>query len=252
MAFVLVDDEYYKINLNIVDDFIGDDYDNFIENGPTDDIKLITWKMEIYFKKLEDKENSIIERYINPIYKTMKKDIRTRFTNFKYKVCKGCFDGDIFCIIDAITIDLEKNISTKTITVKFICNETYKHITKIENINDRHIHRNSDDPDKFYNYLNQMRHIIKIILNSKLCCDYDLQKYNTARKISMNKDIINNNKVLWFKDIVKNHYNNILINIESYVLYCKVEHVEIDFKKITERLRFIKQYIKDNYDIEIV
>ena len=51
---------------------------------------------------------------------------------------------------------------------------------------------------------------------------------------------------------LKNHYNNILINIESYVLYCKVEHVEIDFKKITERLRFIKQYIKDNYDIEIV
>ena len=53
MATVLVDNEAFKITLQIVEDFISGDYDAFIENGPTDDIKLITWKMEIYFKKLE-------------------------------------------------------------------------------------------------------------------------------------------------------------------------------------------------------
>ena len=41
MAFVLVDDEAFKITIQIVEDFISYDYDAFIENGPTDDIKLI-------------------------------------------------------------------------------------------------------------------------------------------------------------------------------------------------------------------
>ena len=43
MAIVLIDNEAFKTTLQIVEDFINDDYDAFIENGPTDDIKLITW-----------------------------------------------------------------------------------------------------------------------------------------------------------------------------------------------------------------
>ena len=72
MAFVLVDNEAFKITLQIVEDFISGDYDAFIENGPTDDIKLITWEMEIYFKKLEGKKKSIVEYYMIPIYKLLK------------------------------------------------------------------------------------------------------------------------------------------------------------------------------------
>ena len=41
MAFVLVNDEAFKITIQIVEDFIGNDYDDFIKNGPTNDIKLI-------------------------------------------------------------------------------------------------------------------------------------------------------------------------------------------------------------------
>ncbi len=41
MAFVLVNSDIYKITLQIVEDFIGNDYDDFIKNGPTNDIKLI-------------------------------------------------------------------------------------------------------------------------------------------------------------------------------------------------------------------
>ena len=69
MAIVLIDNEAFKTTLQIVEDFISGDYDAFIENGPTDDIKLITWELVIYFKKLEGKKKSIVEYYMNPIYK---------------------------------------------------------------------------------------------------------------------------------------------------------------------------------------
>ena len=72
MAIVLIDNEAFKTTLQIVEDFINDDYDAFIENGPTDDIKLITWKMEIYFKKLEGKKNSIVKYYMLSIYELIK------------------------------------------------------------------------------------------------------------------------------------------------------------------------------------
>ena len=250
MTFILVDDEYYKITLQIVEDFIGENYDDFIENGPTDDIKLIKWELVIYFKKLEDKKKSIIEYYMDPIYKSMKKDIRTNFENFKYTVYINRYSREpsIFCKIDTITIDFKKNISTKTITIKFICNETYKHNSKSKG--------NGEDPDKFYNYLNQLRYIIYRILseNYKIYYEYDLRNYNTTKKISMNNDIIklHSDKVIWFKDIVKKHYNNILINFGSYIEYCKTNGINIDFRKITERIRYIKEYVRENYNITLV
>ena len=47
-----------------------------------------------------------------------------------------------------------------------------------------------------------------------------------------------------FELIVKNHYNNILTNFDSYILYCKTENIDVDFKKIIDRMIYIKNYVK--------
>ena len=124
MAIVLIDNEAFKITIQIVEDFISDDYDAFIENGPTDDIKLITWKMEIYFKKLEGKKKSIVEYYMTPIYELLKlrfygyyQDYSTKeiYKNFN---CVTIFNGNEKIYLNTLTLDFEKNILTKTITIK--------------------------------------------------------------------------------------------------------------------------------------
>ena len=68
-----------------------------------------------------------------------------------------------------------------------------------------------------------------------------------------NKSInLSDQNVTWLKDIIKTHYQEILKNIEAYVLYCKTEKIDIDFKKIVDRITYIKEYVKDNYDITLV
>lgn len=251
MAIVLVDNEAFKITLQIVEDFISKDYDVFIENEPTDDIKLITWEMEIYFKKLEGKENSIVKYYMIPIYKLLKlsfygylwDSIENRI--YEYFNCVTIFDGKKY--LNTLTLDFEKNILTKTITIKIICDEIYK-------LNVLH---GSDH--KIHNYLTQLRYAIRKTLFScraspiteKTIHDYYKTKLNDT--MITNKSInLEDNNISWLKDIVKTHYQEILKNIEAYILYCKTEKIDIDFKKIVDRITFIKEYVKENYDITLV
>lgn len=233
MAIVLIDNEAFKTTLQIVEDFINDDYDAFIENGPTDDIKLITWKMEIYFKKLEGKKNSIVEYYMLSIYKLIKVNLYQKNSNGRLSYFGK--DGS------SLTLDFEKNIPAKTITIKFICNETYKYNSSGYN----------------FTYLNQIQCIIKTIKQMK---DKYPSNYNCAHGYYKLNEIEFTNKsiklddftVTWLRDIVKTHYQEILKNIEAYILYCKTEKIDIDFKKIVDRIIFIKEYVKENYDITLV
>ena len=41
MAFVIFEDDYYEMSLEITRDFIADDYDTFIDNEPTKEKKII-------------------------------------------------------------------------------------------------------------------------------------------------------------------------------------------------------------------
>ena len=77
--------------------------------------------------------------------------------------------------------------------------------------------------------------------------------YKPGKNILIDKHInLNDEKLIWLKDIVKNYYNEILINFESYVLYCKTNGIDIDLKKINERITYIKEYVKKVYDIILV
>lgn len=253
MAFVLVDNEAFKTTLQIVEDFINDDYDAFIENGPTDDIKLITWKMKIYFKKLEGKKKSIVEYYMIPIYKLLKLSFYGYYWNsiansiYENFNCLTIFNGNEKIYLNTLTLDFEKNILTKTITIKIICDETYK----------LNVLRGSDH--KIHNYLTQLLYAIRKTLYScrvspfteKVIHDYYKTEANdtmiTNKRINLDDDNVN-----WLKDIIKTHYQEILKNIEAYILYCKTEKIDIDFKKIIDRITYIKEYVKENYDITLV
>ena len=252
MTTVLVDNEAFKITLQIVEDFISGDYDAFIENGPTDDIKLITWEMEIYFKKLEGKKKSIVEYYMTPIYKLLNLrfygyyqdgDKRT-YENFNYGTI---FNGSEKIYINTLTLDFEKNILTKTITIKIICDETYK-LNVLQGSN-----------SKIYSYLTQLQYAIREILFScreSPCTKKNIHEYyKTESNDTMITDKhinLNDKKELWLKDIIKTHYQEILKNIEAYILYCKTEKIDIDFKKIVDRITYIKEYVRENYNITLV
>lgn len=256
MAFVLVDNEAFKITLQIVEDFISKDYDAFIENEPTDDIKLIIWEMEIYFKKLEGKENSIVKYYMIPIYKLLKLRFYGYYQNYKTKEIYERFNST-YTIIDAkekkyllntLTFDFEKNILTKTITIKIICDEKFNF--KLFNRKGRCTK---------YNYLKQMQYAITDILWScrespfteKAVHDYYKTLLNdtmvTDKRVNLNDDNVN-----WLKDIIKTHYSEIIKNIESYNEYCKTNGIDIDIEKINKRIRYIKEYVRENYNITLV
>ena len=237
MAIVLIDNEAFKTTLQIVEDFISGDYDAFIENGPTDDIKLITWKMEIYFKKLEGKKKSIVEYYMLSIYKLIKVYLYQKNSYGKMSYI-GHYNGNY--PYNALTLDFEKNIPAKTITIKFICSETYKYSNGGYNLT----------------YLYQIQCIINTIKSMKdqqYIRECTLSYYKPNEIEFTNKSIsLSDQNVKWLKDIIKTHYQEILKNIEAYILYCKTEKIDIDFKKIVDRITFIKEYVKDNYDITLV
>lgn len=253
MATVLIDNEAFKTTLQIVEDFINDDYDAFIENGPTDDIKLITWKMEIYFKKLEGKKKSIVEYYIISIYKVFKGYMYSYFNGqFGYIERIDNKESDALCrkikSYNTLTIDFEKNILSKTITVKFICDEIYKTNYSIRNGSFTNFYK--------YNYLNQLVYIIDKLVGRDSLLSNELYIHNYYKKDGK----INEDKKIIFpcvctehlKKIIETHYQEILKNIEAYILYCKTEKIDIDFKKIVDRITYIKEYVKENYDITLV
>ena len=237
MAIVLIDNEAFKVTLQIVEDFINDDYDAFIENGPIDDIKLITWKMEIYFKKLEGKKKSIVEYYMLSIYKLIKVYLYQKNSNGHIPYL-GNYSGSYQ--YNALTLDFEKNIPAKTITIKFICNETYK----------------ESKTGYKLTYLYQIQCILNTIKSMEGQqyiheCTHSYYKHDEIE--FTNKSInLGDQNVTLLKNIIKTHYQEILKNIEAYILYCKTEKIDIDFKKIVDRITFIKEYVRENYNITLV
>lgn len=237
MAIVLIDNEAFKATLQIVEDFISGDYDAFIENGPTDDIKLITWKMEIYFKRLEGKKKSIVEYYILSIYKLIKVYLYQKNSNGHISYI-GHIDGSY--PFNALTLDFEKNIPAKTITIKFICSETYKN-------------SNGSYKTTYLNHIQCILNTIKSMNGQSYIRECTLSYYKLNEIEFTNKSInLSDKNVTWLKDIIKTHYQEILKNIEAYILYCKTEKIDIDFKKIVDRITYIKEYVKENYDITLV
>ena len=70
MAFDLVNNVAYKISLDIAEDFVSMDYDEFIQNEPNDDLKIVKWELSIELKLLKDK-NDLTIKYYTDFFKSL-------------------------------------------------------------------------------------------------------------------------------------------------------------------------------------
>ena len=59
-----MDNDFYKITLEFTRDFIDNNYDEWIENNNKEEIKISRWEMMIYFKKLNDVSQDIIDYFL--------------------------------------------------------------------------------------------------------------------------------------------------------------------------------------------
>lgn len=263
MAFVLVDSEAYKISLEIVEDFINLKYDDFIQKEPTEEVKIIKWELLIKFKLLENKNDSTIKYYINffkslfePLlkynsyYYTNKKVSDIPISTIDKRSDSGYYDRNYrYSINHYLTFNFQTCYNPQFIKFIFYCNE--KSNIKENIIKDKR-HKQIKKQIILYNYIDNLKFcILKIysILNAEgvysLLSSKDILKFTLP-----DQEIIKSEQ--WIYSIVENHYKEVINNLESYIMYCKAEKIEINFEKIIIRIKYIKEYIKDNYDIEIV
>lgn len=254
MAHVFIDNDIYKVSLEIVEDFINNDYDNFIQNEPKEDIRIIKWEMTIKFKLLENKNETIKKFYMFDFKNHLDYNLKSSGDYF-YTLD---FNGPR---IDAIFINIQCNIKECFIKLEFYCDELYM----IEKPNREIIYR--DLKTEYCNYLSQMQYVFNGKIKSLFGNNKnDSAKYSHLSKLKDHFLFVNDELNIkfseleyddyqntdLFKSIVENHYKNILANLDSYILYCKTENIDVDFKKITDRTRYIKEYVKKCYDISLV
>ena len=264
MAFVLVDSEAYKISLEIVEDFINLKYDDFIQKEPTEEVKIIKWELLIKFKLLENKNDSTIKYYINffkslfePLlkynsyYYTNKKVSDVPISTINKRSDSGYYDRNYrYSFNHYLTFDFQTCNNPQFVKFIFYCNEKSNIFEKEQG--------EISDPDKRkkfivkYNYIDNLKFcILKIysILNAEgvysLLSSRDILKFTLP-----DQEIIKSEQ--WIYSIVENHYKEVINNLESYIMYCKAEKIEINFEKIINRIKYIKEYVRDNYGILLV
>ena len=221
MASVLEDSDDCKITLEIVEDFINNDYDSFIQNEPVEDIRIIKWELMIKYKSLENKDENTKAFQMLKHKKSYKENLKSG-GRYDYALRERN--------IDNIIINIQCNIKECFIKFIFYCDELTIH--KISEKTDY----NNEYKEICYNYLNQMQYIF----NGKIQCGKSIFNSSDFRNID------------YLKSMVKDHYQNIIDKFETYILYCKTEGIKIEFEKITKRIRYIKEYVKKVYDIDLI
>ena len=161
----------------------------------------------------------------------------------------GNYDDEEYIFINDMNINIQCNIEECFIDLIFFCDELNIQIENIER----------EFKPSQYNYLNQLHYILKDKLKNifgKTSTKYSKLSKLDDPSIFIDPKIIDYDrqylKTNYLKSIVKNHYNDILINFDSYILYCKTNKIKINLKKITERTNYIKEYVKKVYDITLV
>lgn len=257
MAFVIFEDDYYEITLEITRDFIADDYDTFIDNEPSKETKIIKWEMIIRFKKLFNKQFELIEYNLQQAKKWISKVKYYDFypNSYTFTVGKQTLENHVFqnCMNPNYYF-ISHNVSTMyyppSVSVIFYCNEN-----KIV----------SSEHGQFNNYIYRLKYNILAICYALANIDY-YEKTNTNNSIVINtyyprnksKEIVDsykqNKKDL--KDIISDiaieHWKEVRNNIDAFSFYCKSENKNADFNKIARSINYIKEYVREIYKYTMV
>lgn len=244
MAFVFIDNDFYKITLEFTRDFIDNNYDEWIENNNKEEIKISRWEMMIYFKKLNDVSQNTIDYYLL--------DAESKL------IFNGSYCTHVNCRSE---IKQETEICKKSNFIKLILlskDEKRKSLKYLENyINDIFA---QIDHFEYTNYYCKSSQILTLRNKLKGDCfnngiisetigDY-LSKCGLSHII---ESITKTSSVLEIIliSIVNKHYKKVLDNVECYVIYCKTEKLKVDFNKIGRFINFIKEYVESTYGFKI-
>lgn len=257
MAFVIFEDDYYEITLEITRDFIADDYDTFIDKEPSKETKIIKWELIIRFKKLINKQFELLEYHLEQAKEWISKVKNYDFYPNSYTFTIGKPTLENFVHLNCMNPNfhfISHNISTMyyppSVSVIFYCNEN-----KIA----------SSDNGQFNNYIFRLTYNILAISHVLSNIDYyEKDKPNSSIIINTyyprnrGKEITDtykqNKKELKdiLTDIAINHWKEVKNNIEAFNLFCKSENKDINYNKIARSINFIKEYVRDIYKYTII
>lgn len=241
MAFVFMDNDFYKITLEFTRDFIDNNYDEWIENNNKEEIKISRWEMMIYFKKLNDVSQDIIDYFLidaeSRLLVSPKGQLINNQSTIKQRIEKCKNPVSIKLII------LYRDINFKSYKVIYYLNNFLYDVFNLDN--------------EYTNYYDKERKIQELRRIFTPFCNISS---GTKTGIFMKQPTFIDNVITTSScemecilvSMVKKHYREIIDNIEGYIIYCKTEKLKVDFNKIGKFINFIKEYVKSTYGIDLI
>ena len=272
MAFVFMDNDFYKITLEFTRDFIDRNYIEWIENNNKEEIKISRWEMMIYFKKLNDVSQDTINYFLidaeSKILKKTDGQIEYNSVRLKRMIIDYFLSNTESKLIANYKGELVNyhNLGTKQIIEK--CNNpAFVKIIMLRK-DDKSIYNNIHGlnlvlydifnciyQNEYTNYYDKKQEVYSILT---VCTPY-YNKGNTKGIFIKEPTFINGVTSIYSCEIdciivsmVKKHYKEILDDIEGYIIYCKTEKLKVDFNKIGRFINFIKEYVKSTYGIDLI
>lgn len=189
MSWIMCDNEYYKITLEIIEDFINFDFLGFLKKGFNPENKKITWEMTIFFKLLDGQNQRIIDYYLTDF----KNAIEEKLNKYKYfgpgdnQTSKYC----IQCVMaenkshngcnnnDYIETEIQECKNLALLKIKFFCFEIkYVSFEKNAILSD---YLNNHDSMRKINYISLLFLMIHNIL-----IEFNVSSYKKNLKIPGN------------------------------------------------------------------
>ena len=291
MAFDLVNNVAYKISLDIAEDFVSMDYDEFIQNEPNDDLKIVKWELSIELKLLKDKDDLTIKYYTNyfkSLFEPLLKYNSYYYTNKKVdsiplSTINDDDDSNFYCknydksFNHYLTFDFQiyNNSSLEKLESSVSSNSPSKKLESSvslispflikfnfyckEKLIDSEIFENQDylifQPSRnvkiTYDYISNLKFCVLKI--------YSILKAEGVYRLLSEEDNLKLDYSeqgifkgeQWIYSVIENHYQKIVYNFELYIAHCEKENIYIDIKQIGERTSYIREYVKNIYNTKI-
>lgn len=229
MAYCYLDDDYYKITLEIVEDFINLDYIKFINNGYSEKYpKILKMEIVLHLKKLDDIVDIKVRKYflLNVKRKINKKQIVLDKTNNMEENKR---------IFDRIEIETKEDYNLNNIKIILYVLEKEKKVYSAYGFRDLKITETIITFVDMFIY-NLCYHDLR---NSFKYADFYINKddYNKYLvNIKLRKEEIN--------EYFKKYYENVIKTILRFSKTIEIEKILIAEKNIIN-------HVKNVYDINI-
>lgn len=219
MAYCYLDDDYYKITLEIVEDFIKLDYIKFINNGYDEKYpKILKMEIVLHLKKLDDIVDIKVRKYF--------------LLNVKRKINKRHFENKKN---DVLEVEIKEDCNLNIVKIIFYFLENEKKLvncsydSKSKEIETITIFLNSFLHDFCYNDIRNSFKYANFYINKN-----DYERYSVNAKLRL--EDLNN--------YIKDYYEKIIISILSFTNNEKIEKIIIAEKNIIN-------HVKKVYGIDI-